>query len=107
MLSVSLCQALAQIILCTGLSTVSVDKKKLCLARFFLLLYSEDIIENGDFKMEVKDYSEEHENNHYNGVPSMYGKRVNAQRKEQPKYCMPGEPGDDMKGEKRNEQAGA
>jgi hypothetical protein len=28
------------------------------------------------------------------------------QNKQQPKYCMPGEAGDDMKGEKRNEQAG-
>lgn len=57
---------------------------------------------------EVKDYSEEREYNHYNGVPSMYGKMVNKQCKEQPKYCMPGEPSDDgaMKGEKRNEQAG-
>ncbi len=42
---------------------------------------------------EVKDYSEEHEDNHYNGVSSMYGKMVNNQQKMQPKYCEPGDPG--------------
>jgi hypothetical protein len=56
---------------------------------------------------EVKDYSEEHEDNHYNGVPSMYGKLVNSQQREQPKYCEPGEAGGGMRGEKRNEQAPA
>lgn len=58
---------------------------------------------------EVKDYTSadgDEGNTHYNGVPSSYGKRVDAQNKMQPKYCMPGEAGDDMKGEKRNEQAG-
>ena len=57
---------------------------------------------------EVKDYSEEKENTHYNGVPSMYGKMVNKQNSQQPKYCEPGMPSEDgaMKGEKRNEQAG-
>lgn len=59
-------------------------------------------MENGN----VKDYSEEHVNNHYNGVPSMYGKIVNEQQREQPKYCMPGEAGGGMKGEHRNEQKG-
>lgn len=59
-------------------------------------------MENGN----VKDYSEEHEYNHYNGVSSMYGKVVNEQCKEQPKYCMPGEAGGGMKGEHRNEQKG-
>ena len=59
--------------------------------------------------MEVKDYSEEKEDTHYNGVPSMYGKMVNKQNAEQPKYCMPGEAGDKdggLHGEKRNVQAG-
>ncbi len=58
---------------------------------------------------EVKDYTSgdgETGNTHYNGVPSSYGKRVEMQNKMQPKYCEPGEAGDDMKGEKRNEQAG-
>lgn len=57
---------------------------------------------------EVKDYTEEGDagNSHYNGVESAYGKRVDAQMKMQPKYCEPGEAGDEMKGEKRNEQAG-
>lgn len=58
---------------------------------------------------DVKDYTSsdgESGNTHYNGVPSAYGKRVEMQNKMQPKYCEPGEAGDSMKGEKRNEQAG-
>jgi hypothetical protein len=55
---------------------------------------------------EVKDYTEEKEDTHYNGVPSMYGKMVDQQNRMQPKYCMPGEAGGGMRGEKRNEQAG-
>lgn len=55
---------------------------------------------------EVKDYSEEKQDSHYNGVPSMYGKMVNEQNRMQPKYCEPGEAGGEMRGEKRNEQAG-
>jgi hypothetical protein len=58
---------------------------------------------------EVKDYSEEKEDTHYNGVPSMYGKMVDKQNREQPRYCEPGEAGMDdgaMRGEHRNEQAG-
>lgn len=58
---------------------------------------------------EVKDYTTsdgDEGNTHYQGVPSGYGKRVEMQNKMQPKYCEPGEAGDDMKGEKRNEQAG-
>ncbi len=55
---------------------------------------------------EVKDYSEEKEDTHYNGVPSMYGKMVDKQNKMQPKYCEPGEAGGGMRGEHRNEQAG-
>jgi hypothetical protein len=58
---------------------------------------------------EVKNYSEEKENTHYNGVPSMYGKMVNKQNAEQPKYCMPGEAGKNdgaQQGAHRNEQAG-
>ena len=55
---------------------------------------------------DVKDYSEEHEYNHFNGVPSMYGKLVNEQCKMQPKYCWPGEANGVMTAEKRNTQVG-
>ena len=55
----------------------------------------------------VKDYSGEKGNSHYNGVPSMYGRLVSEQNRMQPRYCEPGEAGGEMKGEKRNEQAGA
>ena len=58
---------------------------------------------------DVKDYTSsdgEMGDTHYNGVPSAFGKRVEQQNKMQPKYCMPGEAGDAMKGEKRNVQAG-
>lgn len=55
---------------------------------------------------EVKDYTEEREYNHYNGVPSMYGKIVNQQCKQQPKYCWPGDAGGEMRGEHSNEQKG-
>lgn len=56
--------------------------------------------------MEVKDYTEEKEYNHYNGVPSMYGRLVDEQCKQQPKYCMPGEAGGELQGEHRNMQEG-
>jgi len=58
---------------------------------------------------ECKDYTSEDGatgNTHYNGVPSAYGRRVEEQTRMQPKYCMPGEAGGEMRGEKRNEQAG-
>jgi hypothetical protein len=55
---------------------------------------------------EVKDYTVEREYNHYNGVKSMYGRLVDEQCREQPKYCMPGEAGGEQRGEHRNEQAG-
>ncbi len=58
---------------------------------------------------DVKDYTSsdsESGNTHYNGVPSEFGRSVDKQNKMQPKYCEPGAAGDDMKGEKRNEQAG-
>jgi hypothetical protein len=58
---------------------------------------------------DVKDYTTadgEEGDSHYNGVPSAYGKRVEMQNKMQPKYCEPGEAGDEMKGEKRNTQVG-
>lgn len=57
---------------------------------------------------DVKDYSEEseHGNSHYNGVPSMYGKLVMEQLREQPNYCWPGDAGGEMKGEHRNTQKG-
>ncbi len=45
-------------------------------------------------------------NTHYDGVPSEYGRRVEEQNRMQPKYCMPGEAGGEMRGEKRNEQSG-
>lgn len=57
----------------------------------------------------VKDYTSsdgDMGNTHYNGVPSEYGRRVEQQNKMQPKYCEPGEAGGEMRGEKRNEQAG-
>ncbi len=58
---------------------------------------------------EVKDYTSEpgsEGNTHYNGVPSDYGRQVDKQNKMQPKYCEPGNAGGEMRGEKRNEQAG-
>jgi len=59
-----------------------------------------------DMQGGVKDYTEEKEYTHYNGVPSMYGRLVDEQCREQSKYCWPGEAGGGMKGEKRNEQTG-
>lgn len=58
---------------------------------------------------DVKDYTSEDGasgNTHYNGVSSEYGRRVEQQNKMQPKYCMPGEAGGGMEGEKSNEQKG-
>ena len=58
---------------------------------------------------DVKDYTHDagfEGNSHYNGVPSEYGRRVEMQNKMQPKYCEPGAAGGEMRGEKRNEQAG-
>jgi hypothetical protein len=58
---------------------------------------------------EVKDYTSPADacgNTHYNGVPSEFGRRVESQNKMQPKYCEPGEAGGEMRGERRNEQAG-
>jgi hypothetical protein len=55
---------------------------------------------------EIKDYTEEREYSHYNGVPSAYGRRVDEQCRMQPKYCWPGEADGEMRGEKRNEQKG-
>lgn len=58
---------------------------------------------------EIKDYtsSETDEGNtHYNGVSSFYGRIVEEQNREQPQYCEPGTAGGEMRGEKRNEQAG-
>jgi hypothetical protein len=57
----------------------------------------------------VIDYTSDDEasgNTHYNGVSSEYGRRVEEQNKLQPKYCLPGEAGGGMEGDKRNEQAG-
>ncbi len=58
---------------------------------------------------EVKDYTSAADasgNTHYNGVPSEFGRRVENQNKLQPKYCEPGAATGEMRGEKRNEQAG-
>jgi hypothetical protein len=57
---------------------------------------------------DVKDYSDAPEggNSHYNGVPSMHGKMVMEQMKQQPTYCEPGKAGGGMEGEKRNTQPG-
>lgn len=57
---------------------------------------------------DVKDYSSTSDS-HYCGVSSQFGKRVDQQNKMQPKYCEPGEAStdsDNMKGAKRNQQAG-
>jgi len=54
----------------------------------------------------VHDYTEERQDTHFNGVPSMYGRIVNEQNKKQPRYCEPGEPGGEMHGEHRNVQQG-
>ncbi len=56
--------------------------------------------------MPVKDYTEKKEYSHYNGVDSMYGKLVNEQCREQPKYSYPGDAGKGMQGEHRNVQKG-
>jgi hypothetical protein len=58
---------------------------------------------------EVIDYTHDagfEGNSHYNGVPSQYGKRVEEENKMQPKYCEPGPAVGEMRGEKRNIQAG-
>lgn len=55
---------------------------------------------------DVKDYTSYDKDSHYCGVPSEFGRRVEKQNKMQPKYCEPGEAGGEMRGEKRNEQAG-
>lgn len=58
---------------------------------------------------DVKDYTSaasDSGNTHYNGVPSEFGRRVAEQNRMQPKYAEPGEAGGEMRGEKRNEQAG-
>lgn len=58
---------------------------------------------------DVKDYTSAADasgNTHYCGVPSEFGRRVEKQNKMQPKYCEPGEAGGEMRGEKRNVQAG-
>jgi hypothetical protein len=56
--------------------------------------------------MEVKDYSEAKQDTHYNGVPSMYGKLVNEQNRQQPRYCEPGPAGGGLHGAHRNTQKG-
>ena len=70
--------------------------------QFHFLAKKENIM--SEYK--VEDYTEEREYNHYNGVNSMYGKIVNEQCKQQPRYCEPGEAGGEMEGEHRNTQEG-
>lgn len=60
----------------------------------------------GSKAYEIVDYTEAKEDNHYNGVGSWYGKHVNKQIAEQPRYCMPGEPEENMKSPHRNVQLG-
>jgi hypothetical protein len=55
---------------------------------------------------DVKDYTKEEEYNHYNGVPSWYGRIVDEQCRMQPKYCEPGKAGGEMQGARRNTQKG-
>lgn len=71
-----------------------------CVGYVFNKLHGETFMSD-----DVKDYSSESDQ-HYCGVTSQFSKRVNEQNKMQPKYCMPGEAGEGMEGEKRNEQAG-
>lgn len=55
---------------------------------------------------DVKDYSTESMDNSHYSVPSMYGKMCREQYNLQPRYCEPGKADGEMRGEKRNEQAG-
>lgn len=55
---------------------------------------------------EVKDYTTEKEYTHYNGVPSMYGRIVDEQCKQQPDYCWPGDVGGGLQGDHSNVQEG-
>lgn len=55
---------------------------------------------------DVKDYTREMGDTHYNGVPSEYGRRVAEQFKMQPDYCNPGRADGQMHADKRNEQKG-
>ena len=55
---------------------------------------------------DVKDYSGEKSNSHYNGCPSMYGKLVDQQNRMQPKYSEPGPAGGGQQGAHRNTQKG-
>lgn len=54
----------------------------------------------------VHDYTEEKQDTHYNGVKSWYGKHVDKQLSQQPRYCEPGEPEENMKSPHRNVQVG-
>jgi hypothetical protein len=55
---------------------------------------------------EIVDYTEAKEGTHYDGVGSWYGKHVNKQLSQQPRYCEPGEPEENMKAPHRNVQIG-
>lgn len=57
----------------------------------------------------VTDYTSEEGfegDTHYNGVPSWFGRHVEMENREQPRYCEPGEAGGALRGEKRNVQSG-
>lgn len=57
----------------------------------------------------IHDYTEGKEDTHFNGVSSMYGKLVNEQNKQQPKYCWVADPefsNNGLVGEHRNVQKG-
>jgi hypothetical protein len=54
---------------------------------------------------DVKDYTMEEENTHFNGVPSMYGRMVNEQNRLMPDYSEPGKADGKMQGEHSNKQA--
>ena len=72
-----------------------------------LLFKYSNFVKTGSFIMsEVIDYSQEKDFTHYNGVPSMYGKLVDQQYKQQPKYCWPGDATGEPTSAKSNEQAG-
>lgn len=55
---------------------------------------------------QVHDYTEAKEDTHFNGVPSWYGRHVNKQNAQQPRYCEPGEPSEEMRAPHRNTQVG-
>lgn len=95
------------------------DKYRVCYCSLSDIIYtklwrycvSDVILDFYTYDMElimndVKDYTNDNSNTHYNGVQSTYGKRVAEQNRMQPKYCEPGVADGKMASSKRNEQAG-